>query len=63
MWDKRRLTISLEPRDYEDLQVLAESQQRSLNWVVTQAIRRHLETIDAEQPDLLRRARQVRLPL
>lgn len=39
----RRLTISLDPGDYGQLVELAERDQRSLSWVIGQAVREFLD--------------------
>lgn len=47
---KRRLTISLLEADYESLATYAAGQDRSMCWVVAQAVRQYLS---GEQPEQL----------
>jgi hypothetical protein len=47
MGNRHRLTISLNGPDYEALSVYAEAQERSLSWVIAQAVKRFLAS---EQP-------------
>ena len=47
MQGRHRLTISLSQADYEGLVALATDSDRSLNWVITRALRGYLE---AERP-------------
>lgn len=41
--NKRRLTISLEAEDYEEVERLAEYDDRSLSWVINEAVKCYLE--------------------
>lgn len=43
MAEKRRLTVSLDVADYVAIQELAVSEDRSLTWIVSQAVKRYLE--------------------
>lgn len=43
---KFRITVSLEERDYEALTTLADREERSLSWLVAQAVKRYLENRD-----------------
>lgn len=36
---KTRITVGLEQRDYENLAALAEQEERSLSWMVAQAVK------------------------
>lgn len=61
--EKRRLTISLEPDDYLEIAELARDDDRSLNWVINEAVKCYLELnrqSDAERP---LRHQQTRLSL
>lgn len=52
----RRLTISLDDHDYRQVELLAETQERSLNWVICRAVKEYLERQGiAEQLGLFRR--------
>lgn len=46
--ERRRLTISLEPEEYEALVHYAESNERSLNWVVKHAVKKFLSSEDPQ---------------
>lgn len=61
--DKRRLTISLDEEDYAALQTIAETDDRSMSWVIGQAVKQYLDTVADARPDLLPRERQIQLPL
>jgi hypothetical protein len=61
--NKKRLTISLDEGDHGDLLKLAEQEERSLNWVVVQAVRYYLEQVKSAPRDRLPRENQTRLPL
>lgn len=39
----RRLTISLDDQDYRQISLLAEAEERSLNWVICRAVKEYLE--------------------
>jgi hypothetical protein len=43
MAEKRRLTISLDEPDYVEIQNLAAAEDRSLAWIVSQAVKKYLE--------------------
>lgn len=52
----RRLTISLDDRDYEQVSRLAQIEERSLSWVIGRAVKTYLETRKvAEQQNLFQR--------
>ena len=38
----RRLTISLDDRDYERIVALAQGEERSLSWVICRAVKEYL---------------------
>lgn len=58
---KRRLTISLDERDYVELERLADQDQRSMSWVICQAVKRYLEEVRAADRPHLLRERQISL--
>ena len=58
---KRRLTISLHETDYRELEYLATKDERSLSWLICQAVRRYLEDVQARDSDQLLRERQISL--
>lgn len=41
--DKRRLTISLERRDYDDLLAVSQQEERSLSWLIGRALKLYLQ--------------------
>ena len=59
--DRRRLTISLDPVDYSVLEVLADTHDRSLNWLICQAVKRYIEDSSAAPTAVAPRERQTRL--
>lgn len=63
MSQKRRLTISLDAPDYADLQELADQDDRSLSWIVSQAVKVYLERSKQRDARALPRESQVRLAL
>ncbi len=52
MNQKRRLTFSLDAKDYEALVQLAREEDRSLSWTVCQAVRVLLRRSAGHQPTL-----------
>lgn len=55
----RRLTISLAEAEYKQVARLAESEERSLNWVICKAVREYLEKwAPAQQIEIFRRRRK-----
>lgn len=63
MSDKRRLTISLDTPDYAELTTIADQEDRSLSWVVSQAVKVYLERAKQSEGRALPRESQVRLAL
>ena len=63
MNDKKRLTISLDTPDYDELQALAERDDRSLSWVISQAVKRYIEAAKTAPGGGLPREQQIRLTL
>lgn len=56
---KRRLTISLDEADYRALEQLAEQDDRSLSWIICQAVKLYLEEIRSTGSSTLIRERQI----
>lgn len=60
--DAPRISVTLRPEDHAALQMLAEVEHQSMDWLASQAVRRFLEVKAAERPELLP-GRQMRLDL
>lgn len=60
---KRRLTISLEMEDYRKVEHLAERDDRSLSWVIGEAVKCYLELARQSDSDRLPRHKQTELSL
>lgn len=58
---KRRLTISMDEPDYRALEQLAEQDERSLSWVICQAVKFYLEELRSTESPTLIRERQTSL--
>lgn len=63
MTDKRRLTISLDVDDYDEVRRLAESDDRSLSWVINEAVKCYLELARESDLDRPPRHQQTELSL
>lgn len=61
--EKRRLTISLDIADYEEVERLAERDDRSLSWVIGEAVKCYLEIARQSDTGRLPRHTQTELSL
>lgn len=61
--EKRRLTISLEKQDYTKIDQLARRDDRSLNWVINEAVKCYLELNRQSETDGPLRHQQTQLSL
>lgn len=61
--EKRRLTITLEQDDYAQIDQLAERDDRSLNWVINEAVKCYLELVRQSDSERPLRHQQTRLSL
>lgn len=51
--EKHRVSATLTTREHDALRALAEREERSMDWMAAQAIKRFLSAKAAENPDLL----------
>lgn len=63
MAEKKRLTISLDPIDYAKLEELAIEGERSLSWLIGQAVKCYVEAAKTSESGRLPRQHQTRLIL
>lgn len=63
MPEKKRLTISLDPTDYAALEELATRGERSLSWLIGQAVKSYVKAAKARADEGLSREHQTRLTL
>ena len=63
MSEKKRLTISLDPMDYAALEELATRGERSLSWLIGQAVKSYVKTVNVATDERLLNKPQSRLPL
>lgn len=63
MTDKKRLTISLDAGDHAALQHLADREERSLNYLIVQAVKYYLEAVRTSENGRAPREQQTRLRL